>query len=158
MHESVFYPGIDPQTYTASCHCKTIRYHVTIPSLATAEATRCNCSFCSSTGLLVIMAWRDDITIESAASQLTTYEFGKKQIIHKFCPTCSANMFVDHLRPTEVPGLGDISGYVGVNVGSLDLLESAANVLRFEPSTTSTLIKSRQDSSMAEACERSTRG
>ena len=158
MHESVFYPGIEPQTYTASCHCKTIRYHVTIPSLATAEATRCNCSFCSSTGLLVIMAWRDDITIESGASQLKTYEFGKKQIVHKFCPTCSTNLFVDHLRQTDVPGLGDISGYVGANVRPQNLLESTADVLRFERSTISILMKSRQDSSMAKACRRSTGG
>ena len=99
-----------------------------------------------------MMAWRDDINVETGSSQLTTYEFGKKQILHKFCPTCSTNIFVDHLRQKDVPGLGDISGYVGVNVRSLNLLESAADVGRFGRSTTSISKKSGQDPSMAKAC------
>lgn len=63
-----------------------------------------------------MMAWRDDIIIEAGEAELKTYEFGPKQIIHKFCPNCSTNLFVDHIRQTDIPGMGDISGYVGVNV------------------------------------------
>lgn len=79
------------------------------------------------------MAWRGDIVVEEGdEAQLKTYEFGPKQIIHKFCQNCSTNLFVDHIRQTDIPGMGDISGYVGVNVRDLIEAMLLADFCRFE--------------------------
>ena len=118
MHKSAFYHegGGEPTTYTAACHCKAIRYRVTVPSLDTIPAGSCNCSFCSMTAMLGVMAWRDDIVLEQGEDKISTYKWGKGIMQQKFCSVCSTNLFCDHEGHT-MPGIGDVSGYVAVNVG-----------------------------------------
>jgi hypothetical protein len=45
-----------PKTYEGSCHCRNIRYTVTIPEALAPEGTgkvkRCNCSICTKNGAL----------------------------------------------------------------------------------------------------------
>lgn len=59
-----------------------------------------------------MMAWREDLEIEGE-DLLKDYQFGKQRMVHKFCPTCSSNLFV---YQTKLPHWGDVTGWIGVNV------------------------------------------
>ena len=83
-----------------------------MPSLDDYPVSSCNCSLCTRWGYLNQFVWKDDLEIEGE-DQLKEYEFGQKRMTHKFCGTCSTNMFV---YQTEIPQLGDVRGWLGLNV------------------------------------------
>lgn len=114
MHKNIFFPDATPKTYTGSCHCKAIRFRVTMPSLEEAPVGSCNCTSCTAWGLLNMNVWKDDLEIDGE-DQLKDYQYGQKRMTHKFCPTCSTNMFVYH---GYLPQVGDMTGWIGVNVSS----------------------------------------
>lgn len=135
MHPNLFIPNATPATYTGSCHCKAIRFRVTMPSIAEYPVSKCNCTVCTSLGLMNMIAWREDLQIEGE-NLLKEYQFGKKRMKHKFCPTCSSNLFVYH---TSLPHWGDVTGWVGVNV-RIRLFPDLADASRFETSRVSILM------------------
>jgi hypothetical protein len=98
MHIPIFYLEGQLKTYSAFCHCQNIQYKVTIPSLDISAITICNCTFCSYTATLQVMAWGEDIQFEAGEDMLRVHEFGKRRMIHKLCPKCSANPFTSHER------------------------------------------------------------
>jgi hypothetical protein len=60
----------------------------------------------------------EDLQIEGE-DKLKTYEWGPKRVSHKFCPTCSSNLFVFFGKFTET---FDGTGYGGCNVGVIPML------------------------------------
>ena len=131
MHKNLFFPDATPASYTGSCHCKAIRFRATMPALDENAVSSCNCSACTTWGLMNMMVWRDDLEIEGE-DQLKEYQFGQKRMVHKFCPTCSTNLFVylGTMHILATPRLGRL------NVGMLScLLTTVANHLRSETLT-----------------------
>jgi len=84
-----------------------------MPSLEENAVSNCNCSICTSWGLMNMMVWHEDLVIESGEDLLKEYQFGKKRMTHKFCSICSSNLFV---YQTKLPHWGDATGWLGLNV------------------------------------------
>jgi len=73
------------------CHCKTVRYEVTID--LTKPVIECNCSHCSVKGLLLSAVTEDSFTLTSGEENLTEYRFNTEKIAHLFCKTCGVESF-----------------------------------------------------------------
>lgn len=78
------------KTYTGGCHCKNVRYEV---SLDLNQVVSCNCSMCSKRGWLLTFAPASAFTLLSGEDSLTEYRFNKKKIAHLFCKVCGAASF-----------------------------------------------------------------
>ncbi|KAJ7770994.1 glutathione-dependent formaldehyde-activating enzyme [Mycena maculata] len=79
--------------YRGNCHCGAFKFTLKAPALKEVHA--CNCSFCSKNGCL----WTFPVTSENFVvvrgdedSTLKTYQFGKRTMAHKFCPTCGTTV------------------------------------------------------------------
>ena len=83
-------------TYTGSCHCGAVTFQVegTIDS-----AMACNCSMCSRRASLLWFVPRDQLKLETSASDAGTYLFNKHSIRHRFCPTCGIHTFREATDP-----------------------------------------------------------
>ncbi|MBI3901507.1 MAG: GFA family protein [Nitrosomonadales bacterium] len=71
--------------YKGSCHCGNIAFEVEGDLQGVAE---CNCSICSRLGALRWFVPRAQVRFSTPESNLSTYQFGKKQIQHHFCAIC----------------------------------------------------------------------
>lgn len=71
--------------YKGSCHCGNIAFAVEGDLHGAVE---CNCSICSRRGALWWFVKRDQIRFNTPESNLSTYQFGKKNIKHHFCAVC----------------------------------------------------------------------
>lgn len=119
MHEPMFYREGTPTKYTASCHCKKIRFQFEAPCIYDITPSDCSCSYCTQVGYLNVLVWNEDIVFESGQDEMKIYKFGHKNIKHKFCPDCSTNLFADLNDRPPVPVEGgpiDFTGWLGVNV------------------------------------------
>jgi len=90
--------------YNANCHCGAVTYAVHVPSLSAHKVSSCNCSICSANGYLLVYPERHDVVFYSGYDHLSTYEFRKKMVSHKFCSTCGSSIMIDlnGLRPANV--------------------------------------------------------
>jgi len=79
-------------TYQGSCHCGHIAFTVE----GDLRVMECNCSICSKRGALWWFVPRDQVRFSTPESNLSTYQFGKKEVEHHFCSVC---------------GCGPIGGY-----------------------------------------------
>lgn len=100
------------KTYTGGCHCGAVRFEVRMSTPKTLIA--CNCSMCSRMGSLLTFVPESQFTLRSGEEALRDYQFGKRQIHHRFCTTCGIRSF----------GHGEAPGSEGetyaVNVRCLD--------------------------------------
>jgi hypothetical protein len=100
------------KTYKGSCHCGAVRYEA---DLDLDQGTlKCNCSICTKTRNWLAMVKPDAFRMLAGESELTDYQFGKKNIHHLFCRHCGIHSFAW----SNTPDLGG-KMYV-VNVLCLD--------------------------------------
>jgi hypothetical protein len=109
------------KTYQGGCHCKKVRYEVTLDLVP--PVLECNCSHCQAKGMLLAFTDAENFKLlsgEPASPELqrgedalTEYRFNTEKIAHLFCSTCGVQAF----------GRGhkkDGSPTVAVNVRSID--------------------------------------
>ncbi|KAH8697443.1 Mss4-like protein [Talaromyces proteolyticus] len=102
-------------TYTGHCHCAAVKYTFTIsPGLEEQELVSCNCSYCSTTGALLLYPKTTDFSFTDGADNLTEYRFATGSIEHLFCKVCGTNMTAKSLVE------GAFSGIQAVNARTLD--------------------------------------
>ena len=78
------------KTYQGSCHCGAVKYEVEGDF---TEGMKCNCSHCSRKGFLLAFVPEAQFKLLSGEDNLTTYQFNKKHIDHRFCKTCGVQSF-----------------------------------------------------------------
>ncbi|KAJ6557329.1 glutathione-dependent formaldehyde-activating GFA [Mycena vulgaris] len=99
------------KVYTGGCHCKKVRYEFEHPDIYTMPIVNCNCSICENRGYLNVFTPDNKFRFTTgSADDLTTYGFGDKKIIHRFCSTCGTS-----LGPTF-----PAKGFVIVNTRTID--------------------------------------
>jgi hypothetical protein len=107
----------ETKTYEGGCHCRAVRFSVTMAPPAKAYA--CNCSICKRVGWLLAFAPEEGFALASGEGDLTDYQFHKKHIHHVFCRTCGVRAFSRGKGP-------DGKGTVAVNLRCLDGIDAAA--------------------------------
>lgn len=78
------------KTYTGSCHCGAVRYEV---ETDLSETMVCNCSHCHKKGFIMKFVEKEKFKLLTGDDNLTSYQFGKKNIDHLFCKTCGVESF-----------------------------------------------------------------
>ncbi|KAJ7037909.1 Mss4-like protein [Mycena alexandri] len=91
-----------PGDLHATCHCGGITYTLHMTPAATKS---CNCSICSRNGVLWAYPLTKDVTVRAQTS-LVEYTFGRKQIVHGFCGTCSVPVWEYFLNPAKAHTMG----------------------------------------------------
>ena len=100
------------KTYQGSCHCGAVRFEAELD--LTAGGSMCNCTVCSKIAAVSAIVAPDTFRLISGEDSLSTYEWGGKVSLRKFCKHCGVHCFAfGHL---EVLG-GD---YVSINLNTLD--------------------------------------
>ncbi|KAJ6570070.1 glutathione-dependent formaldehyde-activating enzyme [Mycena vulgaris] len=100
-------------TYRGNCHCGAFKFTFTAPELKQAFA--CNCSICSKNGYIwALPATNGDFVVVGGDEDTTlkSYEFGKRTMAHKFCPTCGTSVLVRMHTPAN-------GHFLGINVRAL---------------------------------------
>jgi hypothetical protein len=103
------------QSYTGGCQCGKVRYEV---QLDIGEVIACNCSRCGRLGLLLAFAPASQFKLLQGEKGLTTYEFNRHLIEHKFCSTCGAQSFALGKNPKTGESMA------AINVRCLDGVEA----------------------------------
>ncbi|KAB8077180.1 hypothetical protein BDV29DRAFT_168912 [Aspergillus leporis] len=83
------------ETYNANCHCGTVRFSFSLPSLKSTKVNQCNCSIRTKNGYLLVYPLRTDGLFHSGEKQLAQYRFGNRAKPHKFCPNCGTSVLID---------------------------------------------------------------
>ena len=77
---------------SGGCHCGAVRWEAELAD-APVPALDCNCSVCSRTGFLHVMAPHSDFELITGRDALTSYRFGTGAADHLFCGTCGVKSF-----------------------------------------------------------------
>ncbi|WP_147376795.1 GFA family protein [Noviherbaspirillum saxi] len=77
-------------TYHGSCHCGQIAFEV---EGEPGQVIECNCSHCVRKGFLLWFVPRASLTLSKPDSPMSTYQFNKHVIEHRFCPNCGCQPF-----------------------------------------------------------------
>ena len=110
---------------SGGCHCGAVRWEAELAD-APVPALDCNCSVCSRTGFLHVMAPHSDFELITGRDALTSYRFGTGAAEHLFCKTCGVESFATGTAPT-----GD--RMVAINVRCLDGFEiDAVTPVKFD--------------------------
>ena len=96
------------QHYQGSCQCGSIAYEV---DADLDQTFTCNCSRCQRLGFVLTFVPRADFRLTSDGP-VTEYLFNRKQIHHRFCPTCGVESYAIGTGP-------DGAEMVAVNVNCL---------------------------------------
>ncbi|HEY9211314.1 MAG TPA: GFA family protein [Ancylobacter sp.] len=99
-----------PPLYSGGCHCGAVRFEVRADL---AHVISCNCSICSTKGLMFAFAPADQFTLQSGKDKLSEYRFNKHVIGHMSCTTCGVEPFAQAIGPGGTP-------MVALNVRCLD--------------------------------------
>ncbi len=102
--------------YSGGCHCGAVRYEARADL---AHVISCNCSICSTKGLMFAFAPADQFTLQSGADKLSEYRFNKHVIGHMFCTICGVEPSAQAVGPSGVPT-------VALNVRCLDEVDAAS--------------------------------
>ncbi|KAL7918039.1 Mss4-like protein [Trichoderma austrokoningii] len=80
------------RTYQGSCHCGAFAFEIDLSEIDTV--VNCDCSFCSRKGNLYVLTGEEDNfrVVRGSEERLTSYTFGPRNKIHKFCPNCATSM------------------------------------------------------------------
>jgi hypothetical protein len=84
------------QTYSGGCQCGKVRYEV---HMDIHEVLACNCSRCARLGSLLAFAPIAQFKLLSGGADLTTFEFNKRMIQHRFCSSCGIQPFAIGTHP-----------------------------------------------------------
>lgn len=103
------------QKFTGGCHCGAVRFEA---SLNLSHTVSCNCSICSTKGLILAFTPVESFTLASGDMQLREYRFNRHVISHLFCETCGVQAFS---RATTPEG----KAMVAVNVRALEGVDPA---------------------------------
>ncbi|KAJ7912422.1 glutathione-dependent formaldehyde-activating enzyme [Mycena leptocephala] len=119
--------SLQPIEYRGNCHCGAFKYTFKAPEIKQAFA--CTCSICSKNGYLWAFPSKDDFKVVKGDedSTLKSYEFGKRTLVHKFCPTCGTSVMgrsVDGRFAINIRALAD------VDLGSLTVATSDGAALK----------------------------
>ncbi len=106
-------------TAEGGCHCGAVRFRVAFAD--PPELLDCNCSVCSKTGFLHLIATREQFTLLRGGEALTDYRFGSGTARHLFCKVCGIKSFY---VPRSHP-----DGY-SVNWRALDGVEAVRPLIR----------------------------
>ncbi|KAJ7510697.1 glutathione-dependent formaldehyde-activating enzyme [Mycena galericulata] len=98
--------------YRGNCHCGAFKFTFKAPEITKAFASTANGSLWGSPRDFVIVKGDVDNTLKS-------YEFGKRTMVHKFCPTCGTSVMA---RKKEADGTMS----VGINIRTLADLDFMA--------------------------------
>ncbi|KAF7355974.1 GFA domain-containing protein [Mycena venus] len=81
-----------PQTveYRGNCHCGAFKF--TVKSRPLKQAFACDCSICSKNGYLWGFPGELIVVKGDENTTLKSYEFAKRTMAHKFCPTCGTSV------------------------------------------------------------------
>jgi hypothetical protein len=109
------------QTYSGGCQCGKVRYEVQVDI---GEVIACNCSRCARLGSLLAFAPAGQFRLISGAEDLTSYEFNKHMIRHKFCATCGIQSFALGTNPKTGAEMA------AINVRCLDGVDADALKVR----------------------------
>lgn len=77
--------------YTGGCHCGAVKFEVMLDEEPTLLA--CNCSMCSKTGFIHLIARGDQFRLLKGEDDLENYKFNTKTAAHLFCKTCGIKSF-----------------------------------------------------------------
>ena len=77
--------------HIGGCHCGAVRFEVEAPE--DLEVTECNCSICSKSGYLHLIAPKSKFRLLSGESNLQTYTFDTHEAKHMFCKICGIKSF-----------------------------------------------------------------
>ncbi|RAO78017.1 aldehyde-activating protein [Dyella jiangningensis] len=100
-----------------SCHCGRITFEV---EGEPTQAIECNCTHCSRKGFLLWFVPRARFHLHAAEDALSSYQFNRHMIDHRFCPHCGCQPFAYGKDPKS----GD--DMVAVNVRCLEGIELAS--------------------------------
>jgi hypothetical protein len=89
-----------------------------------AEVIACNCSRCRRLGSLLAFAPLTQFKLLSGDAELTTYEFNRHMIHHKFCTTCGIQSFAIGRNPKTGAEMA------AINVRCLDDVDADACKVR----------------------------
>jgi len=88
--------------YTGSCHCGAVTLALKTKGPLSKESEvigECNCSICSRKGTIVTYRPPTQISISlTPGTSLSTYAFGPKRFVHKFCPVCGVAVGTDDIN------------------------------------------------------------
>jgi hypothetical protein len=107
--------------YNGSCHCGQVKFTV---EGEIDKVMECNCSICSTKGLLLWFVPRNQFQITTSDAELTTYEFYKHRIEHKFCPKCGVQAFAYSKDPktgTEMAAI-NVRSLQGIDLATINKL------------------------------------
>ena len=76
---------------TGGCHCGAVRFTAQVDPKQTL--LDCNCSLCSMTGHLHLMAKHTAFVLHTERSNLNSYRFNTGQAEHLFCTNCGIKSF-----------------------------------------------------------------
>jgi len=76
--------------YRGNCHCGAFKFTFKSPTLQ--QASICNCSFCSKNGYLWAFPGEFTVVKGDENTTLKSYEFAKRTLAFKFCPTCGTSV------------------------------------------------------------------
>jgi hypothetical protein len=88
------------------CHCQAVRFVARVP--ADSVLLHCNCSVCSMTGFVHLLARHDEFTLLSGRDQLSSYRFNTRQANHLFCNQCGVKSFY---QPRSHPDCWSINAH-----------------------------------------------
>ena len=109
------------KTYHGSCHCKAIKYEVTLD--ISEGIHKCNCTYCYKTKYQKVFAKFENLKVTSGKELLSDYRgpdsaWPKDHIHHHFCTTCGVQLFSKgFLEMGKEPFTG---WFYAVNIATLD--------------------------------------
>jgi hypothetical protein len=109
------------KNYSGGCQCGKVRFEV---GLEITEVIACNCSRCGRLGSLLAFAPLDDFRLLAGEPELTTYNFNRGYIHHKFCSSCGIQSFAIGTNPKTGAQMA------AINVRCLDDVDPSAFKVR----------------------------
>ncbi|KAF1813339.1 hypothetical protein P152DRAFT_315283 [Eremomyces bilateralis CBS 781.70] len=129
------------QTYSGHCHCGAHRFTVTVspplgagPKPENTGVTHCNCSICHLQGLRFIYVDHAAVTFTKGGPDgMTPYQFAKKNIAHRFCPTCGTFVISQSVDPDMYPNIRAVNMRCLAEVNVDDLRQDVVDGKKLEP-------------------------
>ncbi|KAK0111478.1 hypothetical protein ONS95_001833 [Cadophora gregata] len=100
----------ETKEYKGNCHCGLFKFTISVPELKSVRV--CDCSYCYRKAIPWVFPG-SDLKIQSGEDELSTYQFGQKELLHSFCPKCGNTIIAKHLP----------SGTHGINARLLQSLD-----------------------------------
>ena len=109
-------------THLGGYQCGQVRYQVEM-DIDTVIA--CNCSRCGRIGSLLAFAPIESFRVLSGEDVLTTFEFNKHIIKHKFCKICGVQPFAVGRNPKTGTDMAAVNVRTidGIDIGSLNVTQ-----------------------------------